>query len=478
MRLLLGAALGLCLAVALIFNAGRSEPTIAPSAGAASRPNIVVVIADDQTLEDQVVMEKTNALLGSKGTTFQRFYAQHGLCCPSRATFLTGQYPHNHGVLYNKPPGGYTALDHSETLSVWLQRAGYYTAYIGKYLNGLGREAPWDERPPGWDNWQALIEAYLMYDWTMNDNGTLIEAGSAPADYQTDAIATRAEAVIRSREGDPQPFFLVVSPATPHKESRLKGPGKETIRPASRHAGTFADVPLPKPPSYNERDVSDKPRFIHKLPLITQEVEAEITKRFRDRREALLSLDDLVEKMVTTLEQTGQLENTVIIYWSDNGYEFGEHRIPDNKNEIFEESLRVPLIIRGGAFPAGGAAEQLVANIDLAPTIVALAGATSGRVMDGRDLLPLVGNPDLGVDRSLLINAYHGKNYANGIRTDTGLLWVEHSRGKPELYDLNNDPYELQSQHGNRAYDGVKSQLQDQLEVLKTCSGATCSMGK
>jgi N-acetylglucosamine-6-sulfatase len=189
-------------------------------------------------------------------------------------------------------------------------------------------------------------------------------------------------------------------------------------------------------------------------------------------------LDDLVEKMVTTLEQTGQLENTVIIYWSDNGYEFGEHRIPDNKNEIFEESLRVPLIIRGGAFPAGGAAEQLVANIDLAPTIVALAGATSGRVMDGRDLLPLVGNPDLGVDRSLLINAYHGKNYANGIRTDTGLLWVEHSRGKPELYDLNNDPYELQSQHGNRAYDGVKSQLQDQLEVLKTCSGATCSMGK
>jgi hypothetical protein len=98
--------------------------------------------------------------------------------------------------------------------------------------------------------------------------------------------------------------------------------------------------------------------------------------------------------------------------------------------------------------------------------------------MDGRDLLPLVGNPDLGVDRSLLINAYHGKNYANGIRTDTGLLWVEHSRGKPELYDLNNDPYELQSQHGNRAYDGVKSQLQDQLEVLKTCSGATCSMGK
>lgn len=500
MRILLGAALSFLGTAASLCLAGTAGPGFEGTSGtntassvATARPNIVVIISDDQTLADQAVMNKTNALLGSEGTTFQRFYTQHGLCCPSRATFLTGQYPHNHGVLFNQPPGGYTALDHSNTLPVWLQDAGYYTVYIGKYLNGLGtgKGMTWETRPPGWDNWQALIQAYRMYEWTMNDNGTFFEAGTSAENYQTDAIADRAEAVILSRGGNPQPFFLVISPATPHKEVFLdeyppsyeQGDFDETtIRPAPRHVGAYADLPLPKPPSYNEADVSDKPRYVARRRLITSEVETEITKRFRDRREALLSMDDLVEKVFNVLDSIGQLDNTVIIYWSDNGYEFGEHRIPDNKNEIFEESLRVPLLIRGGGFPAGAAPQQLVANIDLAPTIVALSGATSGRVMDGRELLPLALDPTLGVGRSLLINAYHGKrsgfvNYANGIRTDDGWLWVDHSRGQDELYDLNNDPYELESQHGNPAYEAIKRQLQNNLLMLKTCSGATCSMG-
>jgi N-acetylglucosamine-6-sulfatase len=449
----------------------------------AQTPNVVVILTDDQTLADQVVLTKTNNLIGAAGTTFTRFYTEHGLCCPSRATILTGQYEHNHGVVENNPPGGgYTKLDHNKTLAVWMQGGGYYTAYIGKYLNGLGTDpgSDWSDRPPGWDNWQPLIRTYRMYGWTMNDNGVLFTAGDTPVDYQTDAIASRAEGVILGRAANPRPFFLMVAPSAPHKEANEKPPLEDTVRPAPRHVNAYATLPLPKPQSYDEENVSDKPNWIQNMPRITSQVETEITTRFRNRREALLAVDEMVERIVNALITIGQLDNTMIIFSSDNGYHFGEHRIADNKNEIYEESIHVPLLIRGGGFPANVIATQLVSNIDIAPTILAAARiGTVTRVIDGRNLLPLALETLKGRNRYLKISAYHGEARSHGVLTDQWKL-AEHERNPArnnELYNVVADPLELRNVYSDPANASIKRQLEGQLQALKGCAGITCSRG-
>ena len=361
---------------------GAPGSLIAPAA-AEAQPNIVVIMTDDQTVESLRVMPKTRALIGDKGTTFSNSFVSFPLCCPSRATLLTGQYPHNHGVLDNAPPnGGYSKLNHANTLPVWLQQAGYYTSHIGKYLNGYGLENP-NEVPPGWIHWQGLVDptTYLMYNYTINDNDTLVTYGEAEEDYQTDVLADRAEATIDEGALN-QPFFLSIAPLAPHGEGRRpSGP-----RAAPRHVGAFSREPLPQPPSFNESDVSDKPAAIRNLSLLTASDVARIPQRYRDRLASLLAVDDLVERVVNRLEGTGILGDTVLIFTSDNGFFHGEHRIPAYKRRVYEEAVRVPLLIRGSGFPPGKTANQYAANIDLAPTIVDLAGASAGRVMDGRSL--------------------------------------------------------------------------------------------
>jgi arylsulfatase A-like enzyme len=185
-------------------------------------------------------------------------------------------------------------------------------------------------------------------------------------------------------------------------------------------------------------------------------------------------VDDLVEQVVTKLAATGVLDNTVVIFTSDNGFFHGEHRIPDDKIKAYEEAARVPLLIRGGGFPQGATANQFVSNIDLAPTIVALAGATARRVMDGRSLLPLAQNPSVGTARDLLIDGLHYKAVRN-----RSFLYVEHNNGARELYDMragtpNYDPYQLNSRHASSAYAQIRSQLATKLNRLRTCTGTSC----
>jgi uncharacterized repeat protein (TIGR01451 family) len=452
---------------------------------ASSRPNVVVIMTDDQDLESLRVMTKTLALIGAEGTTFSNFFASFPLCCPSRSTFITGQYSHNHGVESNKPPeGGYGKLDDSNTLPVWLQGAGYYTAHIGKWLNGYGVVNPDPtEVPSGWSDWQGLVDpsTYQMYGYTINDNGTLVTYGDTESDYQTDVLADRAVAVINERAGQAEPFFLSIGTLAPHGESAL--PGEPAPRSAPRHQGIYANEPLPKPPSFNEQDVSDKPSVVRNLPLFTPEIEQKITDFYRARIESLLAVDDLVERVVSALQSTGQLDNTVIFFTSDNGHLRGQHRIGFGKIWVYEESVRVPLLVRGGGFPAGVTANQFVANIDLAPTIVELTVATPGLVMDGRSLLPLALNPEVGRDRHLLLETGPvviksvGVNVRyKAVRTER-YLWVEHGSGARELYDLENDPFQLTSRHTSSAYQSVKAQLQSSLGELRTCSGSSCSQG-
>lgn len=436
-----------------------------PLTGSAhGRPNILVILTDDQTLESMRVLEKTRRLLSEEGTTFANAVVSFPFCCPSRATLLTGQYARHHGVLGNKPPdGGYGKLDHSNTLPVWLQEAGYETAHVGKYLNQY--KGP--EVPPGWSRWYGLSDpsTYQFYNYTVIDQGRAVHFGEAEKDYQTDVLAEKAEEILR--ELDP-PFFLTVAPVAPHTE-RSDEEGKGTPpRPAPRHEGRFAAEPLPGG-AFDEADVRDKPPHIRRIPRVSETRKAAILRTYRAQLESLLAVDDLVERLVNVLEETGRLDSTVIVFTSDNGFFHGQHRIPEGKVLPYEEAIRVPLIIRGGSFPRGQTALQPVSNVDLAPTIAALAGAAARRKMDGRDLLPLALDPDVGKDRALLVEAL-SRNSARpsyeAVRT-ARWMWIEYRNGSRELYDLKFDPLQLRSLHKAKGYSAVRADLARRLQALR-----------
>jgi hypothetical protein len=185
------------------------------------RPNVVVLMTDDQTLESMRVMPGVRRMLAERGTTFSRSFVSFPLCCPSRATFMTGQYAHNHGVLGNRPPtGGYGRLRRRETLPVWLDRAGYETMHVGKFLNRYGQDLGPYHVPPGWDEWQGSIDpsTYQYTGVTLNENGSL---SSYPGEYSTDLYAERAVELIEDAASEDEPFFLSVGFLAPH----TGGPG-------------------------------------------------------------------------------------------------------------------------------------------------------------------------------------------------------------------------------------------------------------
>jgi arylsulfatase A-like enzyme len=433
-------------------------------------PNIVLITTDDQRVDDLAVMSKTRQLIGGQGTTFTRFYAAFPWCCPSRATMYTGQYPHNHGVLGNEPPqGGYQKFNNSNTLAVWLRDKGYFTAHVGKFLNGYGINNP-EEVPPGWTHWQGLVDptTYAMYDYTINDNGTLVRYGTTAADYQTDVLAKRAEDTIAEAVASNKPFFIDVSTLAPHGEDNADLNSFYHPRPAPRHADKFLDKPLPKPPSFNEQDVSDKPAFIRQLPLLGKTIIDRITQKYRARQASLLAVDDLVARIVNALKNKNVLGNTIIFFTSDNGHFGGEHRIRSGKIFVYEEASKVPLLVRGPGFTAGRKVNTIVSNVDLAPTIVALSGAQARLQMDGRSLLQTLAT------RAVLIET----TTYRAVR-DNSFVYVEHDSGEKELYDLRQgnasyDPFQLQSRHAASAYASIRTNLKSKLDKLRNCSGSGC----
>jgi arylsulfatase A-like enzyme len=441
------------------------------------RPNVVVIMTDDQTVESVRVMANVRRLLAEQGTTFANSFVSFSLCCPSRATFLTGQYNHNNGVMGNAAPeGGYYKLDGTNTLPVWLQRAGYYTAHIGKYLNGYGTRNR-TEVPPGWSEWRGSVDptTYRFYGYSLNEGGTLREYSS----YQTDTYTDKALDVIRRRAPEAQPFFLSVAYLAPHSGGpREPGdPRMATPAPAPRHRNRFASEPLPAPPSFNEADVSDKPVGIRNRRSIPPAQAAQIREMYQQRLESLLAVDEGIERIVAQLQAVGELDETLIVFTSDNGFFHGEHRVPNGKVLHYEPSSRVPLILRGPGVPRGRTLSQLVANVDLAPTIVDAARATPGRRLDGRSLLPLLRDPGRSWGRDLLlVRGGAAAQVFQAIRTPR-YKYVEYGNGERELYDLAADPHELQSRHGDAGLATLRAQLAARLATLRRCAGASCRIG-
>ena len=454
-----------------------------------ARPNVVVVMADDQDFRSMHALPKVRRLVGRRATTFATSIVNYPLCCPSRATYYTGRYAHNHGVLWNNfPEGGYYKFDGRETLPVWLRRAGYRTIHIGKYLNEYGERDP-REVPRGWSDWHGGIDplTYRYYGYKLNHNGKVKTYGNRPADYQVDVEARLAEkSIVRASRGR-RPFFLNVAPIAPHTNSLTARREGTPAIPAPRHARRYANALLPRRPNFNEADISDKPAIqaFFPNPLPPTDIAA-LQEHYRGRLGSLLSVDDLVERIVRALKRTGEYRNTVIVYTSDNGWAMAEHRLRDPLTEDgraagvkyvpYEESSRVPLLIAGPGFPKGRTVKEVVVNADLTPTILSLTRARATRPVDGRSLLKLARSPKSYAGRGVLIatakNPRGVPPYAS-IRTQRYRYDLSEV-GLEGLFDLKADPWELTSFHADPRYARIKSILRTKLAELRRCSGASC----
>ena len=432
------------------------------------RPNVVVIDTDDQNVTDMFVMRKTLALLGERGTTFNNSYVSYPLCCPSRATFLTGQYAHNHGVTTDNQ---YGVLDNTNTLAVWLKNAKYRTAMVGKYLNGYGLVNR-REIPPGWSQWFALTGGteQKRYAFNLNENGKLRYYPRKPENYIDYVLDAKVNGLLKSWAPSPKPFFLYYNPNNPHGERALPPSSTRDPEPAPQYLGVLGDLSVPRTPNFNEPDMSDKPEQIQSIPKLSDDQIADLDRRYRGRLESLLSVDDEVKRIVGLVRKFGDKRKTFFIFTSDNGLEMGAHRI-QFKNFLYEEGERVPLIIRGPGVPQNVTRDQLVANIDLAPTIVAITRATPLRVMDGINLLPLTRDPTFQMGRDILFESTDLQIF--GLRRGPW-AYNRYSDGEEELYNLPADPYELDSLANDPSTAELRASLSAELDTLLTCSGANC----
>ena len=444
-----------------------------------TRPNVIVVMTDDQS-DSLQGMPAVRKLLAARGTTFTRSFVTLPLCCPSRATFLTGQYAHNHGVRLNDPDngGGLQALRRQgNTLPAWLRRAGYRTAHIGKYLNGYGRYKP-RGIPKGWDRWFTLVESrggralpggeQFRYGFTMNQDGRLRRFPREPRNYVTDVLRRRLVALAGRWSRGPRPFFIWFTPNNPHGEPHPPGYTRNP-RPAPRHEGIYEFEPLPAKESFNEADVSDKPASVRNRPPLDEAVIEDLELRHRSRLESVISVDEAVAALIRRLKRRRELRRTVIIFTSDNGLLLGEHRLIF-KGVLYEEAIAVPLVITGPGFPRGVTRSQVVSNVDLAPTILSIAHATPRRRLDGRPLRPLARDKRLERKRIVLLETPGG---TIGIRTPL-YAYFKHPTGETELYDLRADPLQLNSKHAAPAYAEIRARLAGRLDGLRGCRGSRC----
>jgi N-acetylglucosamine-6-sulfatase len=481
-----------------VANAGDGAGSgTAASSEPAKRPNVIMILTDDLDAASISHMPNLKSLIIEQGTTFENAFVTDPLCCPSRATILRGQYAHNHEILSNEPPHGgfekFRTLGHqNSTMATWLDAEGYRTIFVGKYMNGYeGTHVP-----PGWDEWYAVSGNYMSTD--LNENGT-INHYDPEQDYLTDVLADRAvDYVGRPGGGSPsffvphRPFFMWLGTTVPHAPAD----------PAPRHEGAFPDARLPRPPSFDEEDVSDKPDWISDNPSLNPEQIARAEDLYRKRLESMLAVDEMVGRLVDALRESGELENTYLLFTSDNGWHAGEHRLTTGKWTAYEEDIRVPLIVRGPGVPEGRTLAHLVLNNDLAPTFADLGGAETPPFVDGRSLKPLLGDdpPSMedwrqaflveaatelgGTLIPLLTGDQLPKDLRHAPREDWGrpgleavrtedLLYVEYGNGERELYDLSEDPYQLDNRYDADDLD-LLPRFRGRLAALRGCSAAAC----
>jgi N-acetylglucosamine-6-sulfatase len=456
-------------------SAGNAAPAAAVAAAQAT-PNVVVIMLDDMRYDDLSTLPRIRSRIGDAGATFTHFYSPFPLCCPARSTLLTGEYAHNHGVLSNTAPtGGYHEFDDTSTLATWMT-ATYRTGLIGKYLNGYF--PPY--RPPGWDEWIVPKNMYGYYnkDWYVRRDA----AGgyqSVPG-YATDTMGQFAAEFITRNATSTTPFFLYTNLVAPHEgqpadPDDISGFPTPFVKPSYRD--TFKGLQSTDP-SFNEADVSDKPV---RPSLLSQAEINGLTEQNAQRRESMLSAQDAVDRIMDALQTSGELNDTFVVFMSDNGYVLGEHRIRGGKLAPYEVANRVPLMIRGPGIAAGTRIDTAASQVDFAPTVMAMAGLSAPASVDGVSLLNAARSPGTTFNHPpIVIEATDTKATTDplpwmyrGVVQD-GWKYVARTTGKKELYDLTSDPYELQNLAGKAAYATRQQQLAQLLAQYQSCAGAGC----
>lgn len=495
-------------------NAGDPRPQPRSARKASKLPNIIFIYTDDQNLTDFTpeTMPRTYELLADQGTTFKDYVVATPLCCPSRVTYLTGDYPHGTGVFANR--GGYRLIeDKFNTLPVWLSNAGYRTAWVGKYLQAYDMYAdrPYETAPPGIDIWHGTFEPRYYNYGIADGKGNADRRGTRPSDYYTNVVTDYATKTIRRELGGKRkrrPLYMTVNNLAPHTGAGQGGRCSDLVVPAPRDEDAFADATIPRTASYNEGDVSDKPPFVPSHTLRKDRVE-KLDLAYGCRLASLQAVDRGVAEMYEAVKREGELDNTVFFFTSDNGILQGQHRL-GGKNVPYEEGIRMPLVVFGGEDALGGSTvpevSQLTANVDLAPTILELAKAQpcarpgNCRRPDGLSLLPLMRDGEArGFDdeREILIEG--GKTRSDclyaGVRT-ADLVYIEHAEAgagacdrdaETELYDLsgaltgNADPGQLDNltsetvpaSQEQRVIQEVR-RLARRTLALRRCDGKSC----
>ncbi len=447
-------------ALLMIFIGGPARGHVPVRRPASTAPNIVFILTDDQRWDTLWAMPEVTADLVDHGVTFTNSYVSDPLCCPSRSSILTGTYSHTNHVYNNSPPGGgFEKFDDHTTIATWLEDAGYRTGLFGKYLNDYATRFS-SYVPPGWDKWEAFTSSGgegNYYGFDLSIDGVNTTFGSSV--YSTDYLAGEVTSFISSTPSD-QPLFLYFAPKAPHTPAI----------PAIRHQHAFDGLPPWRPPSYNERDVSDKPQYIQVLPPLTKQQKNSEDAFVRHQYDTLLAVDEAVGSIVSTLESTGRLGDTMIVFASDNGLLWGEHRWT-YKTLPYEESVRVPLVIRYDPLTSTARTDDHFAlNIDYAPTFADLAGITPPIPEDGASLIPLLSGPPGSWRTDFLLEHYDDglerpvPTYC-GVRSDK---WAYYKYGtdEQELYDLSVDPYQLTNLASDSHYAQILSQLHDRMVVL------------
>jgi len=541
LRAPLGIAAGL---LVLLCGLGLATGQARGAVAGGERPSFVVIQTDDETLDGLYAtfnaylgapgtraMPNTIDLLAKRGMTFNRYYVSYPLCCPSRVSLLTGRYAHNHNVRGNVPPeGGFTgftvrnAFNHN--LATWLQGAGYRTIHVGKFLNGYGDE-PYDNGtivPPGWSAWHTVLKAdtnHYYYGYQVNNNGAISppygDSGSwstreyglrddpgcplaplngLPCLYATDVFTSMAAQEIEGTSPT-RPFYLQLDYTAPHGDFRRPA-GPE---PAPRHYDWFwgAKVPHNRSEGLNEGNANDKPSFIRNAPYLSG-TELRIYRVYWEKQlDALRSIDDGVGAILKTLGKMHRLRNTYIIFTSDNGFFFGEHRLAGGKFLAYEPATHLPLIIRGPGILPSSTTGELAGNIDIAPTVLDLAGVQADQSIDGRSLVPYLRDSELRTRRPFLFESFvqtrdveaqggraaprsNGKANASivappkdyeGIRLGP-YKYIAWPTGEKELYDINKDPNELNNLVKTPNFFPVRNFLHRELRRLENCSGKSC----
>jgi arylsulfatase A-like enzyme len=538
-------ATGLLALLCLLAAPGHRSAAATPA-----QPSFVVIQTDDQTLEELYAafgqprlqaMPNTLNLIAKRGETFNNYYVSYPLCCPSRVSLLTGRYSHNNGVKGNvQPNGGYFGFSfraaYNHNLAVWLQDAGYRTIHVGKFLNGYGDE-PYSsglEVPPGWSAWHTVEKAdttHYYYGYSLNDNGQIDgpfgDSGSwetreygprddigcpfaptngLPCYYETDTLTNIATAEMQATSPE-QPFYLQLDYTAPHGDFRHPA-GPE---PAPRHNEWFKGAPFPHSRSegFDEGNVGDKPRFIREAPYLSLNDIHTYRVYYDKALESLRSIDDGVKQLVDTLGSLHRLRNTYVIFTSDNGFFFGEHRLIGGKFLAYEPSTHLPFLIRGPHIKPGSESNEIVGNIDIAPTVLELAGAEADKSIDGRSMVPFMQDPALRTLRPYLFESFvessdveeqgaiaepGDQSSRNTARSRSGasasllappkdyeglrlgpykyIAWPD---GEKELYDLEKDPYELNNIVRIPNYFPIRNYLHHELlNRLEDCVGRTC----